>query len=544
MSYNNNYYTYNNDDRLESILYNLMDIIYKLPGDNSPEYTEKIFTDSTTQIHTLLDPLTPEMRDDIMSMSDIQRTGNNPYVYAYLKDNKQLTSHLLDTYVTDYLKVLNAQDSFDYTFMDYAIQENDIPFILWIHNHGGKANMYRYISDDLIKEELHNPPNNNNVVHRQFNNENYRKIVRLLKKKAYGPIRGFHGTPLALRSSRLPITSKKLAVYNNEKYNTHAFLKPKYTVSKNIIIQSDLSKLESWKERQSAYLNKTPRRRFVIQSYTHHGDVLVNKFLRGQLFISANNHIQLDSHVNSILSDIIIKRNVTIPFLYQIYDMYDELFSGNTYPKKDTFGTSTNITVPAFSDFCKRHIDVLKEQRILEQLLGKYAEELNHIIRNAPRLPYTIKTYRGATTEYHIPDGVHEYTYDGFTSTSLSPSVGFAFTHSLYPTVRCCVYEMTVPRGLPVVYLEDITEHKGEYEILMPLDIRVDASSKLFLKRLHGYTERALVREVSVKGIHRASPRVGPSRYGKTMRKFRVKRGISGTQKNKVPAGGAGRGSP
>jgi hypothetical protein len=73
----------------------------------------------------------------------------------------------------------------------------------------------------------------------------------------------------------------------------------------------------------------------------------------------------------------------------------------------------------------------------------------------------------------------------------------------------------------------------------------------MILKRLHGYTERALVREVTVKGIHRAGPSMRLTKHSSLTRKVRFKPSTARSttrrapvQTERVPAGGAGRGTP
>lgn len=543
-----NYYNNSNNDYMPSSE-PLMKILREYPEDDGV-FNEKKYMPYVQQISDIFKDAIDKLRVRILSTPD-ERTGYLPYVYAYLHNKKSAMFFMIDNYIPDY-SVLNAVDIFNYTIMDYAIENKDIQTIKWIHDHGGKPSAYTYLLDDYIEEEQINPHLHvHNVVPKSFTNNNYKKIIKTLKKSNKGPIRGFHGTTIVPRSTRIPSTSKKVTTTNKEIYNTQIFLKHKYTPTKNIIIPTNLSTLDSWIARQTAYIHKTPRREYIVRSYTHHGDVMVNKLLRGQLFEVTTIATYLHEHIREIIASIIKNKKATIPFLYQVYDMYDTIFtgmnnSGTPYPAKDTFGTEDNL-LNTFTDFCKQHMDIITRHDIIEQLLRKYAEELDDIIRNAPRLPHSIKTYRGASDEYHIPKGAREYTHDGFTSTSLSPATGFNFSRIIYPTVRCCIYEMTIPKSLPVIYLEGATVHEKEYEVLLPLNIRVEASNKMILKRLHGYTERALVREVTVKGIHRASPSMRLTKHSSLTRKLRFKPSRSRhstVHKEREPAGGAGRGTP
>ncbi len=543
-------------------IYNeLIRAIHKFPDDHAGTYTAEEYMPHIQKVWGILSKLTPKQRDLFMMATDDDSDGRLPYVKAYLM-NKLVLMYLLINYaITNKKVVFNYLDQYGYSFADYALKRKDHKFLLWIKSHGGSPHHFTKRGAKVENEKENNiDPRIEDLATVIFNNDDYKKIIKLLQKQSKeGAIRGFHGTPIALRRPPpLPVTSKKLLTYNNKKYGMHTFRKNKYSGRKDILMPVNLSTIDEWTTKQHEYITESPRRQFIVNSYSHHGDVLVNKFMRGQIFhtIEMNNGSTvyvIDEHVNNILTDIVESATLyNVPFAYQVFDLYNDIFkddadiNGKEYPMKESFGTGNTITnISDFLDFCKYYMYMFKERNLLIQLLQNYAEELNSIIRNAPRLPHSITTYRGSTGEYHIPKGVREYTHSGFTSTSLNPSVAFNFTRTIYPTVSCCIYELSIPQTIPVIYLESVTEHQKEYEILMPLDVRVQASDKLLLKRLYGREDRILVREVTVKGIHRGSNVTRLKTHGTTMRKLRFKSHAktSKTHKNRVPAGGAGRGN-
>jgi hypothetical protein len=533
----------------------LIRAIHKFPDDRAGTYTAEEYAPHVKKILDILEPLSPEQRDLLMMTPDGETDGRLPYVKAYLMNKIVLMYIFLNFIITNKKAVFNTLDHYRYNFADYAAKRKDHKLLLWIKSHGGRLGFFAprgaIVTNEVMNTNIHS--NEADLAHVIFNNDDYKKIIRLLQKETpQGAIRGFHGPTIALRRpATLPMTSKKLRVYNNKKYGIRTVRKNMHAGRKNIIMQADLSTLDEWAKQQQEYITETHRRRYIVNSYTHHGDVIVNTYLRGKLFEDFSNNGEtvyiMNEHVRNILSNITESHRSTLPFIYQVFDLYDEIFIGGAdingveYPLKEEFGTGDEITqMSDFQKFCKYYMNTLMERHILEKLLEDYADELNEIIRNAPRLPHSIQSYRGSTSEYHIPKGIREYTHSGFTSTSLNPGVAFHFARMIYPTVKCCIYELSIPVSTPVIYLESVTEHKKEYEILMPLDVRVQASDKLLLKRMYGREDRVIVREVTVKGIYRGSP----STHTRSMRKYRVKKRRIVTQKNKVPAGGAGRGSP
>lgn len=540
----------------------LIRAIHKFPDDHAGTYTAEEYMPHIQKIWDILSPLTDKQRDVLMKTPDTESDGRLPYVKAYLMNKHVLMYLFLNYGITNKKAVFNTLDHYGYSFSDYALKRKDHALLFWINSQGGKLHHFSrhgaHVENELANMNIN--PRNADLAHVIFNNDDYKKIVKLLQtEKADKTIRGFHGTPITLRRlPPLPATSKKLLTYNNKQYGMRTFRRNKYSGRKNIIMPVNLSRIDEWVKKQDKYITESPRRRFMVNSYSHHGDVLVNKFLRDQVFhtFEENNGsivYIIDEHVRNIITDIIESPKMyTIPFAYQVFDLYDEIFkdgvdiNGNEYPPKESFGTAESITnMDDFMDFCKYYMNDLLERPILTQLLENYAEELNEIIHNAPRLPHDIITYRGSTSEYHIPKGTREYTHTSFTSTSVNPNVAYKFARTVYPTVKCCIYEFTIPRSMPVIYLESVTEHEGEYEILMPADTRVQASDKLLLKRLYGHEDRVFVREVAVKGIHRASPSMRIKKHGATMRTLRFKSRAkkNSTRKNKIPAGGAGRGN-
>lgn len=119
--------------------------------------------------------------------------------------------------------------------------------------------------------------------------------------------------------------------------------------------------------------------------------------------------------------------------------------------------------------------------------LEQYKQELDAVLARAPKAPMNFTVFRGIESEGHLSDLTFK-TAD-FLSTSLSPQpVIQSFTRKMRTddvtsrTYHCCVYELTVRRDVPCVFLEPITLYQGEYEILIAPGMLVSLGTKIHLK--------------------------------------------------------------
>lgn len=252
-----------------------------------------------------------------------------------------------------------------------------------------------------------------------------------------------------------------------------------------------------WILAQDSYLlprtGITIRDRTILKSYTLFGDTLVNNFLRGSLGELQNRMIRSETFLK--LFGIM---------LYDQFDSYKPLME--LPPTRDNlmYKTTPQIDERIISMIVERNKDFIKNPKNIASLIYQYSEELKRIIINAPKLINSLTVYRGFKQETHLSD--LNFTSVDFTSTSLSIDTAIKFAQFNKESLKDVeekifggIYEITLPPGTPCIYLESLTECKGEYEIILPPGIHFSTDSKIYYKKLNtGGTEHVAVIHVSV----------------------------------------------
>lgn len=217
--------------------------------------------------------------------------------------------------------------------------------------------------------------------------------------------------------------------------------------------------MEAWRKSHQAYIFSTDRILSIVKAYTFHGDRLANTYLRGVL---------------SGLEDLILSILVSpedIPIAYQIYEHYDFLKGhGIAMPEKKTLMTGEGeervLDMKAIKQLYKSEYKKLMSPFVLKRLLKAYTDDLQEIIKNAPRLGKPLYTYRGVKNEDFLEPGVLSYINRSFSSTSLSRDVAIKFTES-YSGYRCCMYMLDIHKSVPVLCIDSVSLVSNEYEVLI-----------------------------------------------------------------------------
>lgn len=189
----------------------------------------------------------------------------------------------------------------------------------------------------------------------------------------------------------------------------------------------------------------TIRELVMLSGYTHTGDKLVNIVLR--------NTGELDSYVDSIW-----KHNTMpyigsiIPIYYQLLDLL-KIGSGDPYVDNRLILAKWIKDHPRNEDFYKIMYDCVK----------MYILELKDIFKKAKSLEKEINVFRGTKTFYYGTSSSDVFITGDFTSASISPQIAIDFTEK-----DCCFTQMKLNRGLKVIFIEPVTQHRGELEILIP----------------------------------------------------------------------------
>ena len=316
--------------------------------------------------------------------------------------------------------------------------------------------------------------------------------------------------PLPIRS--IPYVSQLINPNGSENFMK---LRSRYLIP----VKSD--GFNSWIQQQKLYISSLSiRDTDILTSYTHFGDTILNNYIRGTLH-----------ELSSIIEDVIDESFSYLNFLgYFLYDQYDDFSSKMNLPLRitlldynqmdddDELVLDKDVILKIISD----NSNFLEKPLNIAPLLEQYKQELTRIILSAPRLPGSIIVYRGFTSEEHIT-GL-EYSNNDFVSTSLSPSsaLGFANFHEAQSRVIENVsektrtryagglYEIEINQHIPCVYMEFITYHNSEYEVLLPPGIQFTFDSKIHFKLFktddapNGYKDETKVATISTstKPIH------------------------------------------
>ncbi len=494
----------------------------------------------------------------------IKQGGLSPYVYAYLTHKYEIFDMLTD-YIINKAYVFNAIDEYNYKIADYALINKDFDLYYKLLAEDGVLHYYTNMGAKVPDEEGNSERNERvaglHFIH--YTDANYRKMLKKYTNKHNKgkPIHGFHGNLIQLpRAPVAPAHSRKHVSTNEPLYGYKTFRSRRYGPKKDLLIPVESKAIRDWIQAQSDYIQSSERIKYIVASYTRHGDELVNMYLRKLLF---NEMGRLNEKPQELVNKIRELRR-PIPFLYQIVENYEMIIAiykkmlaskkikthGRQFPprgeiEKDGKPIQENIIYLYYL-----FKDIFDRKEILGELLKIYAYDLNTIIENSPKLPDNIIVYRGVSREFELPEGKTEYTTKSFLSTSLSPEPAGRFLRELYPTLYCCLYEISIPKTLRVLYTAPVSHFKKEYEILLPLHIRMRGADKILLKRTYGYEDRTLVREMTAKGIHIAPPvrtyrtmRMGDRRIThriKSKRSIRKSRKSGAKTSPPKPLGGAG----
>lgn len=114
-----------------------------------------------------------------------------------------------------------------------------------------------------------------------------------------------------------------------------------------------------------------------------------------------------------------------------------------------------------------KNIHAIKED-IIKQAIKSYIKDLDRIIKNSPPLTKEITVYRGVKDKYYYPDKNNKtFINNTFMSTSYSIYNAYEFAGQ-----KCCMKKIICKPGTSAIFLECITSHPRENEILLGLNNR------------------------------------------------------------------------
>jgi hypothetical protein len=321
----------------------------------------------------------------------------------------------------------------------------------------------------------------------------------------------------------VPLTESDRAHFKLEwtKYNTYVHVKTDTERGREIarayLLPPYMPYIDGWIDAQMKYTSSlSPRETFILRAYSYHGDRLVNRYLRDER-----------SDATGLLEAMISESHIalaSIPFKYQIYDHYNKLQKyGIKLPSRDKIRSMEDT---AYVSIVKENLPLFANLDVMLLLSKAFYEDLMRIFMKAPRLPHSIVTYRGITSEKHVKG--FEFRSSDFQSTSLNPGSAAVFTQQFplrkrvldrlpidirlayadywtnpknaeealdnyfklllqiqkYGLLDCCLYEIIVDKSVPCIYMDGITLLEEEFELLLPPGIDVKLDDTIDIRRL------------------------------------------------------------
>ncbi len=219
--------------------------------------------------------------------------------------------------------------------------------------------------------------------------------------------------------------------------------------------------------------------KFIVQQYTHHGDEIINSFLRGEDTIETYNE--------NIISDYLFHPVRTIfhcIYLEEIFktlpDNVKDKFNNNILESFYTYktirdeikkkgGSATSELDKFVLNYNQYVYKPIIRERILANDLDYFRtltytiiQKLNRIITISPRLDYVFTVYRGIKNRYLSQDSGVISKLTSFHSTTIDLDV----TAKEFGKLNKLIYVFKVHPECNYIYTEPVTLHKYEYEFV------------------------------------------------------------------------------
>jgi hypothetical protein len=218
---------------------------------------------------------------------------------------------------------------------------------------------------------------------------------------------------------------------------------------------------EEWLNETSRYMQGLDQyKRFTLLGYTHIGDVYVNSFIRGEF--------DTKSFTKSLTDFKLKKETGYFPLGLQALAYLDEVVGrsngfdeviGREVVEQYERETSASGKYKLLLDFAVQ----LPFNSFWKHVLQRYAEDLEDIINNAPKLKKAITVFRGVKDDF-FTHKMRDYMLPikGFVSTSLHVDVAHGFTNE-----ECCLKRITLLPGTACLFIGNMSFHLGEFEVLL-----------------------------------------------------------------------------
>jgi hypothetical protein len=227
---------------------------------------------------------------------------------------------------------------------------------------------------------------------------------------------------------------------------------------------------------QTAGLSREEK--YLVQQYTHHGDVIMNAFLRG-----SDDFNTYKMNVYNPEMDQGEQRAFFCLFLLELDPnaLSDpthfeggniKYYGGDLLFDKNFMRYYTNTIYPQFGFNTRTYKSLMN---FFRDMTASVIQKLGVILAKRPSFSKIFITYRGSESKY-LADSDEALTLGSFHSTSIDVSLAEKFGRFLY---KFCVYP-----GCIYMYVEPLTIHHGEKEVLLGPGNRYIAIPKSVRKQI------------------------------------------------------------
>jgi len=221
--------------------------------------------------------------------------------------------------------------------------------------------------------------------------------------------------------------------------------------------------------------------KFTILGYTHNGDEFSNLLL-------INNIPKLKTKIDEIKKD---GKKKYVDFYFPIFFQLISVIKEGKNPRiKILLDTAPSNLLVDIKDYINNntltpvynYIITLLEyftDELYVECIKMAALDLKRILDNAPAMTKTSILYRGVKDKYYYSDPSRKiFKTNTFMSTSFNPEGAFEFADK-----KCCFKKIIAGPGTKGLFIEAITQHPGEREILLNIGTKfniIEDKNKIF----------------------------------------------------------------
>jgi hypothetical protein len=219
-----------------------------------------------------------------------------------------------------------------------------------------------------------------------------------------------------------------------------------------------------WFTQQAFYLQSLGKEQaFTLLGYSHLGDEVVNKWC-----------LQDDTWWTKSMKVLLMKERTYDNEFFPLF--YAWLNIGKNYTFKQPHIKSfveKYIQVPLKTSEIYSNLMKIKHklyttdfQPMWKQVVTQYAQMLEEMIKQAPKLNRCMTVWRGTNTPYWISSSStsSQVHFDNFVSASIDLTATASFRHE---DDTCCLLRITIPAGSACLFMAGLSQHTAEAEVLL-----------------------------------------------------------------------------